>query len=226
MIALLAQGLPALLFGVSAATATAPPPSMIAALREELPDALAAAAPPDSLQYAGPEGAFQLGVGEMDGAPPAEGLLVIRPADKPVRVVFLGESGGKSVRKTVKLPSDEAGEVSAQFVAFAEGKALGQIRGASGSSVLVAWDGGKCEVVWSSEKGTQDSRWFELEDLDGDHTREIVTYQRRSIDASAEDEFVRESQGAAPTEEASAVAVLKWNGGKWEKADKLLSARH
>ncbi|MFN8179832.1 MAG: hypothetical protein U0167_18015 [bacterium] len=224
MIALLAPGLPALLLGVSAAAA--PPPSMVAALREELPGALAAAAPPDSLQYAGPEGAFQLVVGEMNGAPPAEGLLIVRPADKPVRVVFLGEADGKSVRKTVKLPKDEAGEVSAQLVAFAEGKALGQIRGASGSSVLVSWDGGKCEVVWSSEKGTQDTRWFELEDLDGDHTREIVTYQRRAIDASAEDEFVRESQGAAPTEEASAVAVLKWTGSKWEKDDELLSTRH
>jgi hypothetical protein len=226
MIATLAQGLPALLFGVSAATAAAPPASMVVAVREELPGALVKAAPPESLQYVGPEGAFQLVVGEMDGAPPAEGLLVIRPADKPVRVVFLAESGGKAVRKSVKLPGEEAGDVSAQFVSFAEGKALGQIRGATGSTVLVGWDGRQCEVVWSSEKSTQDSRWFELEDLDGDHTREIVTYQRRAIDASAEDEFVRESQGAVPTEEASAVAVLKWNGSKWEKDDKLLRTRH
>jgi hypothetical protein len=225
MMSLLASGMiMAAWVGAPAATGTAagPPAYLLTSLREELPDALAAAAP-DSTRYSGPEGSFELTTGEMDGSPPEEGLLVIHDPGKPVRVVFLATSGDEIVREEVKLPRRESGDVSARYLPFADGKALGQVRGSPGNSVLVAWNGHDEDVVWKSARDARDEdRWFELDDLDGDGIREIVTYQRRAMDATAEDEFEQEAQGAAPTEQASPVAVLQWNGKSWEKNDRLL----
>ena len=205
------------------AHAADPSPALHAAFREELPAALAGAAPPESLRYEGSEGRFQLEVGEMDGVGPGEGLLVVHPAGKAARVVFLAETEGKVVRKPVKLPASIVGEAVTSFLPFAEGKALAQVQGGGAGAVLLAWDGRKLDVVWDSGKpSTEESRWFELEDLDDDHTLEIVAYHRRALDLAAEDDLSEQTGGASGTVEAAPLSVLRWNGSRWEKSEELL----
>lgn len=222
----LRRALSTALFGlalVATSQATEPSPALRAALREELPTSLAAAAPPESLRFEGTEGSFRLEVGEMTGSEPPEALLVARAADKPLRVVFLAESDGKIVRKPIKLPASGTGDAVVTFLPFAEGKSLAQVQGGSAGAVLLVWDGRKLDVVWDSGKPTAgESRWFELEDLDDDGTLEVVTYHRRALDASVEDELAQETPGASASEEAAPISVLRWDGGRWEKSEKLL----
>jgi hypothetical protein len=194
-----------------------------AAARAEISPALAKAAPAESLRYEGPEGRFEILHGEMDGAGGAEGVLLVRPAGKPLRVVFLADVGGKAVRKTVKLPATTGTDAIVTFLPFVEGKALCQVQGGPAGAVLLSWDGRKLDVVWSSGRPrTGESRWFELEDLDGDRTLEIVAYHRRALETAVEDDLDQGSSGASAAEEAEPVSVLRWSGRAWEKKDDLL----
>ena len=200
------------------------PEPLRSAVRAELPAALAEAAGAAS-SGDGPGGRFELLQGEMDGTAPEEGVVVIHEAGKRPRVVFFGAAGEEVVRKTVKLPG-AAAEISAAFLPFAEGRSLVHVQGGRGGAVLLAWDGRGMDVVWSSGKPREDeSRWFELDDLDGDGTREIVAYQKLLIDVAPDDEMGEAVSGSS-VEEARPTGVLRWDGSKWRKDEKLLGEMH
>jgi hypothetical protein len=201
------------------------PEPLRAAVLPELPRALAEAAGAASA-FEAPQGRFRVEVQDMDGTPPDEGILVLQEAGKAARVVFVAAAGGKVFRKPVKLPAGEPDEVTLSFPRFAEGRALAQVQGGPAGVALFCWDGRRGDVVWSSGKPRGgERRWFELDDLDEDGIREIVTYQKLLVDVVPDDEMGEEASGST-LEEAGPIEVLRWDGSRWRKDEGLLEALH
>jgi hypothetical protein len=192
------------------------------ALGREIPAELAALAPPGAREYDGPEGAFRVEVGEMDGAAPEEAfVLVLRPS-RPA--TFLADASGKIVRKSVKLPGRADG-LDAVFQPFAEGRSLVLVSGGEGAaSALLAWNGKKLDTVWESGRPRAgESRWFELDDLNDDGVREVVTYQRAELDVASDDEIGETSTGSS-AESLGPTSVLRLEGGQWREDSDLLDS--
>jgi hypothetical protein len=90
--------------------------------------------------------------------------------------------------------------------------------------VLLNWDGKNLDVVWQSPKQRpSESRWFELDDLDHDGVREIVTYQRVELDTAADDDMGETNTGSSH-ETLGPTSVLRWSGGKWREDRAALDA--
>lgn len=198
------------------------PPAVREAIKAELPGGIPDVAREAPL-YSGPGGEYRVYPLELDGAEPAECVLTFQEPGKPARAVFLGVAGGKVTRFAVDLPGGDAerSPVVTQ-VAFSDTQALVVVKDSKSGSVLVGWDGKSASTVWDSGKPRKgETRWYELDDLDEDGVREIVTYQKSVLDVALDDDF-GETAGGGSTEIVEPVAVLRLDGGKWKKEPKLL----
>ncbi len=198
------------------------PPALRQAIKAELPGGIPEIAREAPL-YSGPGGEYRVYPLELDGAEPAECVLTFQEPGKPARAVFLGLAGGKAVRCAVDLPGGDAVHppVVTQ-VAFSDAQALVVVKDPQAGSVLLGWDGKSASAVWDSGKPRKgETRWYELDDLDEDGVREIVTYQKSVLDVALDDDF-GEMAGGGSTEIVEPVAVLRLDGGKWKKEPELL----
>lgn len=198
------------------------PPALRDAVKAELPGGIPEIAR-DAPIYSGPGGEYRVHPVELDGAEPTECVLTFQESGKPARAVFLGLAGGKVVRTAVDLPGgDPARPPVVATVAFSDTLSLVSVKDSKAGGVLVAWDGQAAEIVWDSGKPKKgEFRWYELDDLDEDGVREIVTYQKSVLDIALDDEL-GERGGGGTSEIVEPIAVLRRDGGKWKKEPKLL----
>lgn len=198
------------------------PPALREAVKGELPAGIPEVAR-EAPMFSGAGGEYRIYDGDLDGAPPVECLLTFREPGKPARAVLLGLDGGKVVRLAVKLPGGDAQEPPmVMLVPFTEGRSLVLVKDPKAGSVLLAWDGKGAETVWDSGKPRPgQTRWYELDDLDEDGVREIVTYQKSVVDAVMDDELDEPGAGAA-SEIVEPIAVMRFQDGRWKKAEDLL----
>ena len=197
-------------------------PELRAAVRAELPRDLAEVAG-DAPQFSGPAGNFQVFPTDLDGTEPVECVVAYQSPGKPARIVFLGLAGDKLVRKEVKLPGGAPETLPDVNVPLYSGTGrLALVKHPDAGSVLLAWDGKGVEPVWDSGKPRKgETLWFQLDDLDQDGIREIVTYQKLLLDIALDDELGEAGAGAA-TERVGPIQVLRLENGTWKQDKKLL----
>ena len=197
-------------------------PPLRAAVRDELPRDLAEVAG-DAPLFSGPAGTFQVFPANLDGTEPVECVLTWQAPGRPARIVFFGLSGDKLVRKEVKLPGGAPESLpDVNVPLYSETARLALVKHPDTGSVLLAWNGKSVEQVWDSGKPRKgETVWFQLDDLDGDGIREIVTYQKLLLDIALDDELGEAGAGAA-TEQVGPTEVLRYEDGKWKQDKKLL----
>ncbi len=216
----LAAGCTALAPGVAGADSL--PPALRDAVKAELPGGIPEVAREAPL-YSGPGGEYRIYPVELDGVEPTECVLTFQEAGKPARAVFFGLAGDKVARSAVDLPGGDAERSPVvSVVMFSDTGGLAAVKDAKAGSVLVAWDGKSTSIVWDSGRPRKgETRWYELDDLDEDGVREIVTYQKSVLDAAPDDDL-GETAGGGSTEIVEPVSVVRLDGGKWKKEPKLL----
>jgi hypothetical protein len=205
-------------------------PAVLEACRDELPDDLAELGEPDARHGRGAAGEWRIESAPMDAGETEEVILVALPAGKPGDVWFLAErEDDDPYRKKVSLKGRPVTHVSVAFPRFRAEAALAHVNAGEGGQVLLHWDGEKLREVWKPGKPKKkESRWFELDDLDADGTSEVIIYFRRELDIYADDEVITESGGADDRTMSSgsvdAVAVYRFDDGKWKKDGDLLES--
>lgn len=208
--------------------ASDPTEEVVAACRSELPKKLAAAADAGAQNGSSAAGRWSIHAGEMDGAGSAEALLVILPTNKPGKVVFVAARPDKDpVRKNVKLGGSPLVSASVSFTEFAPGRSLAHVDGGESGQRLLYWNGKDLKDVWKAGRPAPgESRWFDLEDLDGDGTAEVVIYVRRDLDTETDDEFGISASGMdrQASAQVDALEVHRLKDGKWKKDKKLLES--
>ncbi len=191
---------------------------------------MVAEAEPGAIAGSGAAGQWSIEAGQMDGAGAEEAILIVLPAGKPGRVWFVAEREGKSPeRKKVSLKGGPITQASVLFSEYRPGAALAHVDAGEGGQVLLHWSGGRLSEVWKVGKiGGDETRWFDLDDLDGDGTSEVIVYVRRALDVITDDEVRTESGGTDDATLSSgaidARAVYRLDGGKWKKDGRLLES--
>ena len=128
----------------------------------------------------------------------------------------------RSEQKKIWLPSADV-----NFEVFAPGKALLHVQGRAAGQQLCFWNGRKLEKVWEvGRPREQEQHWFELDDLDDDGVREIITYVRRETDVFRDDEFLDAAAGGhdqtLSSDQVDALAVYHLEKETWRKSRELL----
>jgi hypothetical protein len=176
----------------------------------------------------GPAGEWRIEAIDLDGDRAAEAFLVVEPADGGGHVRFLARSGDGDgvISEKVKVDGGVEAAVSIRAEAFAEGRALAHVGGAGAGQVLLHWDGRRLATVWNAAAPrTGERHWFDVEDLDGDGTGEVVAYFHRALDEFFAEEQIDETSAGDTSDTSSsvdAVAVFRLDGGKWKKDGELL----
>jgi hypothetical protein len=197
-----------------------------AACLDQLPDEARDAAPADASGADGTWGRWWITTGEMDGQGGPEAVLVWLPAGKKGEIHFVsGKEGDSPEVKKVKLKGKPVVDAAIAFPSFEEGKSLLHVNAGEGGQVLLFWDGKDLDDVWEVGKTRPDeTRWFELEDLDADGRREVISYVRRDLGGAMDDELDLGDAGAdrRTTDQVDPVAVFRLDGDQWKKDAELL----
>ncbi|NNE44818.1 MAG: hypothetical protein HKN12_11480 [Gemmatimonadetes bacterium] len=170
---------------------------------------------------------WNVALGEMNAAAPAEAIVVLMRPERPVEIRFLGaKASGDVVKKKVKLDRPTA-SASVSFEMFREGHTLAHVDGSEGGQVLLSWNGEKLDTVWKKGPGKGGARhWFETEDLDGDGVREVVTYMQRELDVFLDEDDLEDSSAGVGNAAVDAVSVLRWHDGRWKESKELRAGLH
>ncbi len=210
-----------------AAFAVGPGGDVRTACLDRLPEEVRAASPADALEGQGSFGRWWITAGEMDGAGAAEAVLVWLPAGKKGKVHFVAPRPDDQPKvKEIKLKGAPLADASVSFVEYGAGRSLLHVNGGESGQALLSWDGNNLRDVWKVGKTRPDeTRWFELEDLDADGAREVIVYVRRDLGAMDEDLDLGES-GADQriTEQVDPVAVYRLDDGRWKRSGDLLES--
>jgi hypothetical protein len=211
---------------VGAAGAAELPAEVAAACLAALPRAMAEGLAAGATSGSGPAGEWRIEAVDLDGDGAAEAFLVVEPAEGAGEVRFLARRGDEVATEKVKVDGGVAGAVSIRAEAFAEGRAFAHVEGAGSGQVLLHWDGRKLATVWSAAAPrTGERHWFDVEDLNGDGTGEVVAYFHRALDEFFAEEQIDETSAGDTSDTSSsvdAVAVFRFDGGKWKKDADLL----
>jgi hypothetical protein len=191
-----------------------------------LPRQMAEGAAPDAWAGNGPAGEWRIETLELNGDGAAEAFLVVKPVGGGGEIRFFARRGEDVVSEKVKLDGGAPSAVSIRAESFAEGRSLAHVDGAGSGQALLHWDGKKLAVVWSAAAPRSGERhWFDVEDLNGDGTGEVVTYFHRALDEFFAEEQIDETSAGDTSDTSSqvdAVAVFRLDGGKWKKDGALL----
>ncbi|MHC4925697.1 MAG: hypothetical protein ACYTG4_16760 [Planctomycetota bacterium] len=199
------------------------PAALAAACRERVPEGLLAGADA-GLSGESDAGRWFVAADEMDGVGPAEAVLVVLESGRPGVVRFIAQEGnGKITDKKLKLKAGPLSGASVSFASFGKGRRLAHVDGGNAGQVLLHWNGDKLSTVWEVGRASGDEHhWFEMEDLDGDGTGEVVCYIRRTLDIFLDDDDLDGGSGGAGRETVDVVAVQRYEDGRWKKSRDLL----
>jgi hypothetical protein len=204
------------------------PAEVAAACFAALPHEMAEGAAPEARAGTGPAGEWRIEALELNGDGAAEAFLVVRPASGGGEVRFVARRGEEVVGERVKLDGGAPAAVTIRAQPFAEGRALAHVDGAGSGQALLHWDGKKLATVWSAAAPRSGERhWFDVEDLNGDGTGEVVAYFHRALDEFFAEEQIDETSAGDTSDTSSqvdAVAVFRFDGGKWKKDSALLES--
>jgi hypothetical protein len=204
------------------------PTEIVEACVAELPSAMAEDVEPGSLSGDGPAGSWRIYPGEMDGVEPLEAVLVVLPKNRRGEVHFFAQrEDGRLLHKKISLKGGALTSAAVNYEVYAPGKALLHVQGGEAGQVLSWWDGRKLAKIWEvGRQREQEQNWFELDDLDDDGIREIITYVRRETDVFRDDEFLDAAAGGhdrtLSSDQVDALAVYHLDDGNWRKSRELL----
>jgi hypothetical protein len=170
-----------------------------------------------------PSGRWSIESAQMDSTGSAEAILLLAPKDHPPEVIFFAERDAEQVTKK-RISWKGSGGVAVRFQQFAPERALVHVDAGEDSQSLLHWDGSKLTAVWEIERAPEgERRWFHMEDLDDDGVSEVISYVKRNVDVFFADETDFDVRAGGEERTAiDAVAVLRYEKGKWKKSATLL----
>ncbi len=215
--------------GASAAFADLPA-DVLASCRSELPDEMDEAAEAAARNGRSQAGEWRVESAQMDGTGGEEAILVVIRSGRGAKAWFVAErEGDDPKRKKVSLKGPPAPRIRVAFPPFTDGTALAHVDAAEGGQVLLHWHDGKLHEIWKIGRTASDEiYWFQLEDLDADGVPEVLVFFRRELDVYTDDEVISESGGVddqtLSSAKTDALAVYRWDDGKWKKDEQLLGS--
>jgi hypothetical protein len=226
----IAGAIVAILFGatLSAAASTLSPAVRDACL-ERIPSEMRAALSGNETSGASEAGTWSIDSEDLDGSGTAEAILTILPAGRPGEAYFFAERDGGTVeRKKISFGGGHLARASVSFPRFRANGRLAHVHGREAGQVLLYWNGDALEKVWEVGKVREkESRWFEVEDLDGDEISEVITYYRRELDVFTDEDELSGTGGSDAGLTAGKIdveSVLRYDDGKWKKDRGLLES--